>query len=200
MDPIMFCSILKTLNSWLLFIMIYSYTWASQVALVVKNLSGNTDMRYETQVRSVSREDPLEEGLATHSSILAWRIPWTEEPDGVHGVAKHQTWLKRLSMHAHNFIHLEIVPPINSSSLRIFGHFVPIVSSSVQSIRWELHKDWKNEGMEEWMSEQTWLLRCSIFCFLRGILRLTHCMCVFLCDGVHRAPLCRWISMVFTSW
>ena len=41
----MFCSILKTLNSWLLFIMIYSYTWASQVALVVKNLSGNTDIR-----------------------------------------------------------------------------------------------------------------------------------------------------------
>ena len=47
--------------------------------------------RYETQVQSVGQEDPLEEGLATHSSILAWRIPWTEEPNGVHGVAKHQT-------------------------------------------------------------------------------------------------------------
>ena len=33
--------------------------------------------------RHVSREDPLEEGTATHSSILAWRIPWTEEPDGL---------------------------------------------------------------------------------------------------------------------
>ena len=32
------------------------------------------------QVRSLSQEDPLEEGMATHSSILAWRIPWTEEP------------------------------------------------------------------------------------------------------------------------
>ena len=34
----------------------------------------------ETRVRSLGREDPLEEGMATHSSILAWRIPWTEEP------------------------------------------------------------------------------------------------------------------------
>ena len=35
------------------------------------------------QVWSLSREDPLEEGLATHSSVLAWRIPWTEEPGGL---------------------------------------------------------------------------------------------------------------------
>ena len=34
----------------------------------------------ETWVRSLGREDPLEEGMATHSSILAWRIPWSEEP------------------------------------------------------------------------------------------------------------------------
>ena len=35
------------------------------------------------QVRSLAREDPLEEGMATHSSIPAWRIPWTEEPGGL---------------------------------------------------------------------------------------------------------------------
>ena len=34
----------------------------------------------ETQVQSLGQEDPLEEGMATHSSILVWRIPWTEEP------------------------------------------------------------------------------------------------------------------------
>ena len=45
----------------------------------VKNLSASQ----ETQVRSLSWEDPLEEGMATHSSILAWRIPWTEEPGGL---------------------------------------------------------------------------------------------------------------------
>ena len=36
---------------------------------------------YETQVQSLSQEDSLEEGMTTHSSTLAWRIPWTEEPD-----------------------------------------------------------------------------------------------------------------------
>ena len=38
---------------------------------------------WETWIRYVVREDPLEEGMATHSSILAWRIPWTEEPGGL---------------------------------------------------------------------------------------------------------------------
>ena len=37
----------------------------------------------ETQVPSLGQEDPLEKGMATHSSILAWRIPWTEEPGGL---------------------------------------------------------------------------------------------------------------------
>ena len=40
-----------------------------------------------------SREEPLEKGMATHSSILAWRIPWTEEPGVIYGVAKSQTQL-----------------------------------------------------------------------------------------------------------
>ena len=37
----------------------------------------------ETQVRPLGQEDPLEKGMATHSKILAWRIPWTEEPGGL---------------------------------------------------------------------------------------------------------------------
>ena len=37
----------------------------------------------DTQVRSLSQEDPLEEGMETHSSILAWKIPWTEEPNNL---------------------------------------------------------------------------------------------------------------------
>ena len=52
---------------------------ASQVALAVKNLPANAgDTGYG--VLSLSGEEPLEEGMATHFSILAWRIPWTEEP------------------------------------------------------------------------------------------------------------------------
>ena len=44
----------------------------------------------EMQVRSLGQEDPLEEGMATHSSILAWRIPWTEEPDGLQSVGSQR--------------------------------------------------------------------------------------------------------------
>ena len=48
----------------------------------------------ETWVQSLGQEDPMEEEMATHFSILAWKIPWTEEPVGaatVHGVAKSWT-------------------------------------------------------------------------------------------------------------
>ena len=48
----------------------------------VKNLPAMQELQ-ETQVLSLGWEGPLEEGMATHSSILAWRIPWTEEPGGL---------------------------------------------------------------------------------------------------------------------
>jgi len=48
----------------------------------VKNLPAIQEMQ-ETGVQSLDWEDPLEEGMDTHSSILAWRIPWTEEPGGL---------------------------------------------------------------------------------------------------------------------
>jgi len=50
------------------------------VAQMVKN----PPAMWETWVRSLGWEDPLEEDMATHSSILAWRIPWTEEPGSLH--------------------------------------------------------------------------------------------------------------------
>ena len=52
---------------------------ASRVAQVVKNLPA----MWETQVHSLGQEEPLEEGMGAHSSILAWRIPWTEESGGL---------------------------------------------------------------------------------------------------------------------
>ena len=52
---------------------------ASQEALVVKNLPANAG----DQVRSLGQEDPLEKEMATHSSILIWEMPWTEEPGGL---------------------------------------------------------------------------------------------------------------------
>ena len=44
----------------------------------------------EMQVQSLGQEDPLEKGMATYSSILAWRIPWTEEPDGLQSVGSQR--------------------------------------------------------------------------------------------------------------
>ena len=58
------------------------YSWASLVAQLVKNLPAV----WESWVRSLGWEDPLEKGKATHSSILGWRIPWT-----IHGVSKTRT-------------------------------------------------------------------------------------------------------------
>ena len=55
-------------------------------------------------VRSLGREDPLEEGMAIHSSTLAWGISWTEEPGiskTIHGVTKNWTWQKRFGTHTH---------------------------------------------------------------------------------------------------
>jgi len=77
---------------------------ASVVAQMVKNLPamqetwvrslGWEDLLEKGRVRSLGWEDALEKGKATHSSILAWKIPWTEEPGAtVHGVAKSWTRL-----------------------------------------------------------------------------------------------------------
>ena len=59
---------------------------------MVKNLPAMQEIR----VQSLGQEDPVEKGMATHSSTLAWRIPWLEEPgwDTVHGGAKSQIRLK----------------------------------------------------------------------------------------------------------
>ena len=56
------------------------------MAQIVKNLRA----MQETQVLSLGREDILEKGMATHSSILAWRIPWTEELGGLQSMGSQQ--------------------------------------------------------------------------------------------------------------
>ena len=59
----------------------------------------------ETWVQSLGREDPLEEEMATHSSVLAWRIPWTEEPGRLQSMGSQQSdTTERLSTHTHVFL------------------------------------------------------------------------------------------------
>ena len=62
--------------------------------------------RRKMRVWSPGQEDLLEDGMANHSSILAWRIPWTEEPGGLQSIqSQSQTLLKQLSTHTHTHAH-----------------------------------------------------------------------------------------------
>ena len=56
---------------------------------MVTNLTAMQEMQ-ETRVQSLGQEDPLEENLAIHFNILAWRIPWTEEPSGLQSIAQKE--------------------------------------------------------------------------------------------------------------
>ena len=68
---------------------------ASVVAQTLKNLPAVQ----ETQVRLLSQEDPLDKEMTTHSSTLAWKIPWTEKPGGLQSMGSQQSWTG-LNIHA----------------------------------------------------------------------------------------------------
>ena len=53
----------------------------------------NPPAMQETQIQSLGWEDPLEKGMATHSSILAWRIPWAEEPGRLQSMGSQKSWI-----------------------------------------------------------------------------------------------------------
>ena len=90
--------------------------WASQVAQWIKNLPARQEMQ-ETRVQSLGQKDPPVEGMATHSSILAWRIPWTEEPGGL-----QTTGLKRVG-HTEVTEHMLIIYFIGSWHFNLMDMF-----------------------------------------------------------------------------
>ena len=69
--------------------------WASKVAQMVKNQPAMK----ETLVCSLGWDDPLEKGMATHSSVLAWRIPWTEEPHALQSMGSQRVRHYRVTEH-----------------------------------------------------------------------------------------------------
>ena len=85
----------------------------------------------ETWVQSLGREDPLEKEMATHSSIHAWRIPWTEEPHGLQSMASQKVghdWGANTHTHIHTHTHLWMssgewrgIGPIGVENLRIIS-------------------------------------------------------------------------------
>ena len=72
-----------------------SETYCNELPLWLSGERNNPSAKQETSIQSLGLEDPLEEEMATHSSILAWRIPWTDEPGGLQstGSQKSQTRL-----------------------------------------------------------------------------------------------------------
>ena len=80
------------------------YTLGFQVVLVGKNLPATVGDK-KTWVQSLGWKGPLKKGMATHSSILAWRIPLTEEPGGVQSKGSQEpVTMERLSAHTHTHI------------------------------------------------------------------------------------------------
>ena len=90
--------------------------WVSQMVLAVKNPPANTgDMRDAGLISGWGR--PLEEGMATHSSILAWKIPWTEEPGGLQTIGSQRV--------RHNSSDLAQTASVKKLSEIIFVSFLP---------------------------------------------------------------------------
>ena len=116
----------------------------------------------ETQVQSLGQEDPLEDEMATHSSILAWRIPWKEEPGGLQHVglvAKSQTWLRtapRKNNESKNTRKLAWVPYEKCQNL------ISLKDSDWYGTNWvrqpEIYRVTPNETQQPWRTYlQPWL-------------------------------------------
>ena len=72
---------------------------------MVKNLPANAG---ETQVRSLGREDPLVKAMATHSSVLAWEIPWTEEPGGLQSMGSQTVGHDLMTKQTNKYVYIYI--------------------------------------------------------------------------------------------
>ena len=111
----------------------YVFTRTSLVAQMVKHLP----IMQETRVQSLGREDLLEKEMAAHCSILAWKIPWTEEPRGatVHGVAELDT-TQQLHFHFTKVCFSATLPIHLTLSFPSCVHkFVPCVCISIGALQ-----------------------------------------------------------------
>ena len=73
---------------------IYTYTGGllSKMDSLVAQMVKNPPAMQDIWVQSLGQEDPLEKGMATYYSVLAWRIPWTEEPGGLESMGSQRSW------------------------------------------------------------------------------------------------------------
>ena len=112
-----------------------STSGASLVAQMVKKLPA----MWETQVQSLGQEDPLEEEMVTHSSILAQRIPWTEEPDGLQSVGSQGVRHDRVTNTlVHGIVIFSLLFKIYNSFFTVKCALHPTFIGSMFSTRWKL--------------------------------------------------------------
>ena len=93
-------------------------SWASLVAQMVKRLPA----MQETWVWSLGQEDPLEKEMETHSSILAWKIPWTEEPGGPQSMGSQKVghnWVTNTHTHTHTHVYMYVINAVSQFSCSV---------------------------------------------------------------------------------
>ena len=120
-----------------------SYNFGLPMWLSVKRIHLSIPETQETQVRSLGQEDPLKEEMGIHSSILAWEIPWTEEPGRLQSKGSQVLEItERLSVcaHTHALTHTHIHSLSLSLSLSLFlsPSLPPIISQVASSHIWLL--------------------------------------------------------------
>ena len=138
---------------------IINYT-ASLVARMVKSLLA---MR-ETWVRSQHQEDPLEKGMATHFSIPAWRIPWTEEPWGLQSVGSQRVghnWAINTHTHTHTHTQTQSIIPWEHNQFLIQSPAPPLAPRS-----------WGEGG--SWVGSSRLLIKGLVFLVTSPILKLSR--------------------------
>ena len=84
----------------------------------------------ETRVQSLCQEDPLEEGMASHSSILAWRIPWTEEPSGLQSMGSPRVGHDR----AHTQAPIFLCPDSPKPQIESYAHGM-FISDKIKMVK-----------------------------------------------------------------
>ena len=94
----MFCFHYRLNGLVILILSIFSLYLGFPGGSVAKELSAVSEMQ-EMQVWSLGQEDPLEEEMTTHCSILAWKIPWTEEPGGLQSMGSQRVGYDRVTKH-----------------------------------------------------------------------------------------------------
>ena len=116
--------------------------WASQVAQTVKNQPAMPEM----WVQSLGRKDPLEEGMATHSRILTWRIPWTEESGGLQSMGSQRVGHDWVTEHTHTHTCLYWRPrvffPKEIVLFSVSLSFSPLPLNTLPLVSWILFPSW----------------------------------------------------------